>query len=422
MGTTFCIWELELTPTQTLELHLGDLRRKLAESIGAADPDHEAIEKLTGEIRQVDINLTAQKLLEPEVTKVVTDTLSPEDRELAELRGKVDFGKYVGAALAGMPIMGGPELEYNQHIGLAANYFPLELIGAGLEERAIRDLDAQGNQGTWLDRVFAESAAARIGISMPVVAPGVAAYPVMSAGASGAQRGRTEATAEGTFTVKVTELKPSRHSVYGIYSIEDELRLPGMAEAIIRDMRAAIVESMDKAILTGDSGANETAGDITGLRTHADVTEVTITQNNKVKGDELLKLFLGFVDGVYATSMADVRMVASVGSNTLWGGTVHNSAASNETVAAFLRANGVSWMVRDGIDPNTANGDFGAYIGLARGADGAGVAPIWNQAQLIRDEFGARATQGEVGLTLNAFWNFGLVRANNFKRLKYVSN
>ena len=412
-----------MTPTQTLELQLGDLRRKLAEAIGASEPDHEAIEKLTGEIRSTDINLTATKLLEPEVTKVVTDTLSPEDRELVELRGKVDFGKYVGAALAGMPIMGGPELEYNQHLGLAANYFPLELIGAGLlEARAIRDVDGAAGQATWLDRVFAESAAARLGITMPVVNPGIAAYPVLSAGASGAQRGRTEAAAEGTYTVVVEELKPTRHAVHGIYSIEDELRLPGMAEAIVRDMRAAIVESMDKAILSGDNGANETAGDIAGLRTHADVTEVTITQTNKVKGDELLKLFLGFVDGKYAASMADVRMVASVGSNTLWGGTVHNSAVDNQTVAAFLRANGVSWTVRDGIDPNTANGDFGAYVGLARGADGAGVAPIWNQAQLIRDEFGARATQGEVGLTLNAFWNFGLVRANNFKRLKYVSN
>ena len=412
-----------MTPLQTLELHLGDLRRKLAESIAASEPDHEVIEKLTGEIRSTDISLTAQKLLEPEVTKVVTDTLSPEDRELAELRGKVDFGKYVGAALAGMPVMGGPELEYNQHLGLAANYFPLELIGAGLlEARAIRDVDGAAGQATWLDRVFAESAAARLGITMPVVNPGIAAYPVLSAGASGAQRGRTEAAAEGTYTVVVEELKPTRHAVHGIYSIEDELRLPGMAEAIVRDMRAAIVESMDKAILSGDNGANETAGDIVGLRTHADVTEVTITQTNKVKGDELLKLFLGFVDGKYAASMADVRMVASVGSNTLWGGTVHNSAVDNQTVAAFLRANGVSWTVRDGIDPNTANGDFGAYVGLARGADGAGVAPIWNQAQLIRDEFGARATQGEVGLTLNAFWNFGLVRANNFKRLKYVSN
>ena len=46
---------------------------------------------------------------------------------------------------------------------------------------------------------------------------------------------------------------------------------------------------------------------------------MTITQTNKVKGDELLKLFLAYVDGKYAQSMADLRIVTSVGSNVLWG-------------------------------------------------------------------------------------------------------
>ena len=124
----------------------------------------------------------------------------------------------------------------------------------------------------------------------------------------------------------------------------------------------------------------------------------------------------------YAASLGDVRTVASVGSNTLWGGTVHAATVSNETVAQFLRANGVTWTSRQGIDTNTANGDFGAYISLARGVEGAAVAPVWNQGQIIRDNFGDHATKGEVALTLNYFWNFGIPRTANFKRLKYVSN
>ena len=80
---------------------------------------------------------------------------------------------------------------------------------------------------------MAETAAARIGVTFPMVPSGVAAYPVMSAGASGVPRGRTQAVTEGTYSVTVVEAKPTRLSVYGIYSIEDELRLPGLAEAII---------------------------------------------------------------------------------------------------------------------------------------------------------------------------------------------
>ena len=124
-------------------------------------------------------------------------------------------------------------------------------------------------------------------------------------------------------------MKPSRNSVHGIYSLEDELRLPGLADSIIRDMRASMVESIDKAVFVGDSGANENSADITGLTT-AGIVESTITQANKVKGDELLKLFLGYVDGICAASMADVRAVTSVGSNVLWGGTVHAAAVVDE--------------------------------------------------------------------------------------------
>ena len=412
-----------MTDLQRLELRMGDLRKQLAEAIGATEPDTEAIEKLTGEIRATDALLVAQKVLEPESKPEVTTATAEtaEERALVELRSNVQFGKYLSSALAGMPVMGGAELEYNQHLGIAANFFPSELIaGGGLEHRAARDGDGEASQATWLDRVVAETAAARLGVTFPMVLPGVAAYPVTSVGAAGIQRGRTQAVTEGTYTAAVTELRPTRNAINGVYSIEDELRLPGLSEAIIRDMRAQTLESIDKAVFIGDSGTNENSADITGLTT-AGITESTITQANSVKGDELLKLFLAYIDGQYASSMEDVRIVASVGSNTLWGGTVHAAAVDNQTVAAFLRANGVTWTVRGGIDANTANGDFGAFIGLARGAEGAAVAPIWPYAQIVRDSFGSHATQGEVGLTLSTFWNFGLPRAANFKRLKYVT-
>ena len=108
-----------------MELTLGELRKNLAEAVAASEPDVETIERLTGEIRSTDARLVAQKLLEPETTTTIPGAIqSSEERELAELRGKVEFGKYIGAALAGMPVMSGPELEYNQHLGIAGNYFP----------------------------------------------------------------------------------------------------------------------------------------------------------------------------------------------------------------------------------------------------------------------------------------------------------
>ena len=60
----------------------------------------------------------------------------------------------------------------------------------------------------------------------------------------------------------------------------------------------------------GDTGATGTEADITGLQT-AGITEVTLTQANKVKGDETLKLFVAMVDGMHASGLGDVRIVAS---------------------------------------------------------------------------------------------------------------
>ena len=244
-------------------------------------------------------------------------------------------------------------------------------------------------------------------------------YPSRLPEAPPGQLGREQAASEATYTVAVTEMKPARRAVHGIYSVEDDARLPGLADALIRDMRTAMTESVDLAIFNGDAAADENVGDIVGMQT-ASITETTITQAKKIKGDEILKVLLGYVDGQYAASMSDVRIAASVGSNVLWGGTVQAATVDNQTVASFLRENGVQWLTRGGIDTATAAGDFAAYIGLARGNEGAGVAAVWMAGELITDPYSG-AKSGEVQLTLNYLWQLAFPRTGNFRRIKYVS-
>ena len=342
-----------------------------------------------------------------------------EEKAEVELRSKVDFGKYIGAAMTGTGVTNGAEAELNSLLGLAANQFPMDLL-APVEKRALRDGDADVMARSWVDRVFADSAAMRLGISFESVPPGITAHPVLTAGGSGEQRGRTQAAGEATYSFTVSELKPTRNAVHGVYSIEDHARVPGLSDAILRDMREGIVEKVDRTIFRGDDTANENTADIAGLETLT-IGEETITQTNKVKADKTLEAFLSFVDGIYATSLADLSVVAAVGANTLWYSTIHNSAADNETIARFLMAAGLSWMVRGHIESATANGDFGAFVGLARGMSGAGVAPVWNRGELVRDPY-SNANKGEVKLTVNWLWNFGLPRTANFKRIKFVSN
>ena len=376
----------------------------------------------TKEVKSAEVALQAALLAQPEPAKAVErrseGVETSEERAEVELRSKVDFGKYIGAAMTGTGVVAGPEAELNAHLGLAANQFPMDLL-APVEKRAARDGDSDVMARSWVDRVFADTAAARLGINFESVPPGVTAHPVLTAGGSGEQRGRTQAAGEATYSFTVSELKPTRNAVHGIYSIEDHARVPGLSDAILRDMRAGIVEKVDRTIFRGDTTANEDTADIAGLQTLT-IGEETLTQGNKVKADKTLEAFLSFVDGIYAASLSDLSVVAAEGANTLWYSTIHNSAADNQTIANFLMTAGLSWMVRGQIESGTTNNDFGAFVGLGRGIAGAGVAPVWNRGELVVDPYSS-ANKGEVKLTVNWLWNFGLPRTANFKRIKFVS-
>ena len=344
-----------------------------------------------------------------------------ETRELAALRNKVKLSGYVSAAIE-QRACDGVELEYNQARSIAGNRFPLELLAPPLEQRATTDADTTVAPRRWLDRLFANTAAEHIGVTMESVASGVASYPVTTGGATAAQRQRsTDAAADAAWTIGVSEMKPKRNAVRLNFSIEDAARIPGLESALVRDLKMALTEGVDRAIFLGDAGASGTDADITGLRT-ATISETTVTQANKIKGPETLAAFTGQVDGIHANGLGDLRVVTSVGAWRLWENTIINltTATNNQTLAAFLRTAGLSWMSRGEIDTNTANGDFGAFIGRGRGIEGAGVSAIWEAGELIRDPYSG-AAKGEIALTLCYLWDFALPRTDNFSRVKFVT-
>lgn len=349
------------------------------------------------------------------------DTQDGEDRERADLRAKAKFGGYVSAAIEQRSAVGA-EAEYNAAVGIAGNRFPLEMLAPAEvrhEQRATTDADIATMPRRWIDRLFAGTAAMRLGITMESVPTGAASFPVTTAGASAAQRAKSEAAADAAWTVGVTELKPTRNATRLLFSIEDAARIPGLESALTRDLRMALTEGVDRAIFLGDSGATGTDADITGLRTAA-IDETTLTQSNKIKGPETLAAFTGMVDGIHALGLGDLNVVASVGAWRLWENTIINATADNMTLAAFLRKAGLMWSARGEIEDNTANNDFGAFVGRRQGIDGAGVAAVWEAGELIRDPY-TGAAKGEVSLTLCYLWNFGLPRTSNFQRFKFVT-
>ena len=351
--------------------------------------------------------------------------LDTEDRERLELRSKVRMSNYIVAAVEQRAAVG-PEQEYNAALGISGNRFPLELLAppeqraAHTEERATTNVDVATTPRRWLDRLFAETAAMELGVSFESVPVGSASYPVTTAGASAAQRQRTtDAAADAAWTIAVKELKPKRNAVRLLFSIEDAARIPGLESALTRDLRMALTEGIDRAIFVGDSGATGNDADITGLTTAADVDEETLSQSNKLLWPATVSAFMDMLDGLHASTPADLKIISSVGASRLWHSTSANTNR-NESVAQIMNGNGLMFRSRANIDTATANGDFGAFIGRKRGIDGAGVAGIWEAGELIRDPYSG-AAKGEIALTLCYLWDFALPRASNFMRLKFVT-
>lgn len=410
-----------MTPRQKLEIRASEIRTKLSELAGLdelSDEQRGEIGTLRTEYQDVETRIQAITVAEDEPTRTPVDTGDGEGRELRELRERVEFGAYVGAALETRGV-NGAAAEYNEHLGLGADRVPMEFIAPPLEQRAAVDGDAARTQSSWIDRLFADTAAMALGITTMSVEPGISSVPVLGSNADPKQRARTQDADTATISATVTEIKPSRNAVHAEYSIEDDARLPGLAEAIRRDLSAAMVEKIDRTVFVGDDSATGTEADIVGLDT-ASIGEVTLTQAAKVKADEVLKLFAALIDGKFAASMADLNLVATVGSNTLWLGTIHNAAAENQTIAQFLRANGASWTTRGEIEAATTAGKFGGFIGLRRGIANAALACVWSSGRLTVDPY-SKAKSGEVLLTLDYLWGFKIPRAENWRRWKYVA-
>ena len=259
----------------------------------------------------------------------------------------------------------------------------------------------------------------RLGVTFETVDPGAASFPVTTAGASAAQRGRKEALADAAWTVGVTEIKPTRSGARAIFTIEDVARVPGLEDALVRDLRSVVTEKVDRTIFLGDAGADETRANIVGLKTAA-ITEKEVTQSNKVKGPQTLTPFAELVDGKHANSLEDLRVVTSVGANTLWMTMLVNAAAENQTLSQFLRASGLSWTVRGEVETLTTNNKMGAFIGRGRGIEGAGVAAVWAAGEMVRDPYSG-AAKGETALTINYLWGLKFPRTSSFARIKFVT-
>ena len=388
-----------MTRKQKLELRASDIRTRLAELGGAeelTDEQRGELDKLRTEYTDAERQIGALTVAED---KPVETEQGSEARELAALIADAEVGNIFEATIEHRAT-DGREAELQTHFGIAANQIPLVLLRGQIEERAVTPAPSNvaQNQSEIIPGVFPQSCAGFLGVDMPTVGVGEAVYPVLATNATVGTPAENAAQAETTGSFSAEVLSPTRLQASFFYSREDRARFRGMSEALRMNLSDALADALDAQILAGTNG----------------LFSGTVLANHNVTTATTFDLYLaglayGRVEGTYASTAADLRIVMGAHTYGHAGRVYRNDSVDRTALDRLMEVTGgvkVSAHV-----PAAASNRQNAVIRLGSRRDM--VAPIWEGVTLIPDEI-TLAANGQIKITAVMLHAIKLLRSSGF--------
>ena len=408
-----------MTNGQKLQLRLSEIRQTLNELSGIDSPTDEQraeMATLSTEYPTVETHWRAAAIAEADEPE--TRAADGEDTERRALVARVELRQYLHAAANGVPVAGA-EAELNAALdvrGAGGVAVPWEaLLSHEVEHRAdaetsVGATDHGVTQRSIVGRVFARTAAAFLGVSMPMVPTGDQNFPVLTAGTSAATKnpGVAQDAAAATFTAN--QLGPTRLTARYLFRVEDLRRLAGMEAALRADLRDVMGEAMDATILNGQASAPDINGFIDAGTMAAPTTPTAV-----VTIASAIETVASAVDGKYANGLPDVRLL--VGPKTYATLATLLSSNSEPVALSVLRRESGGLRV-SGHVPAPASTVQQAVVSRTAGGGPNAVAPIWQGLELIRDPYSG-AAKGEVSVTAIMLWNFQVIRTDAYARAAF---
>ena len=416
--------------SQKLTLRVSEIRQRLNEIGGLAD------DALTDEIRserdglvteygETEAKLRAAIIAEDEDASRAETRRGDDDAETAELRslqGRVTLGRFLQCFADGEQLSGA-ERELTEHRGLtvSGNVVPWDAFlppapPAELRADVVTPAPASGNPTNpteIIGRVFARTAARRLGVMMPSVPIGQVSYPVLTTGqtAEFVEPDGAKEAAAGSFTPNV--LTSVRLQARVQFRIEDLMTTPGLESAHRSDLTMSLGDQLDKQIVSAGNArvrgflATAANGGIADYANPGDVIDFAGAAEQAARG----------VDGIYAGGEDEISWVIGVTSYAKLAGLIqdNDSTSATERLRRILR----DFMASAHIPAAAGNVQSGilAKLGAADGGMNA-VAPIWEGVKLIRDEV-TNAASGLIQVTAVALHNFKVLRPAAYVRTKF---
>ena len=324
---------------------LGTETRAELDGLESGTPD------LERQLRAAQVAVEAEER-DSTIAVAVGDT--PEaNRERLELRSRCSLGRYL---LGASGRQSGAEAELQQELGLSPQQIPLEIWQrppearhAEPETRAITP--APSTVGVNLDvlrpAVFAPSVTDKLMVEMPAVESGTYASGTITtaATADAVPKGGSGTTGEvpetaGAFTVSTT----TPHRVGGSLNLAaEDIAAVGQAnfEAVLRQHLSLVLsDELDAQMLTGDDQNDDLSGFMDQL------TYPTTAISDVATFDDFVAAFADAIDGLWATTMSDVSIVAGVDTYKLSAKTFRDIASADLgsiSFADYAREHTAGW-------------------------------------------------------------------------------
>ena len=397
-----------MTAAQTIQIRLSECRQTLNTLLQVetrSDEQQTEMEALTKEVSLKEPELRAALAAEipANETRVSADA---ETRELAQLTERASVGDILLATFEKRPTEGAPA-ELQKHHGIGSHQIPLSMlrINRAVEERAAATIPAaigDASQAEVITPVFASGDGAFMGIERPTVPTGDGSYPVLSTmpAVKGPFTDSTEA-AQTDAEFVATNLSPERLQASFSYRRTDAARFAGLDAALRLALNGGLQEKLDQQAINGSDG----------------LLNGTNLDNNNVSNVSTFALYLsgllyGRVDGRYARTPGDIRMIVGQGTFT-HASSAYKGNNSDESGVERLQAQSGGLMVSAHV-PDVASNRQNALIRLGS-ERGAAIQPMWEGVSLVVDEF-TRAAFGEIVVHAVLLANFAITRKAQFSK------
>ena len=398
-----------MTPLMELEVRASDIRKRLV-VIGGM-PTGDVTEDVEVELRELRGELTANESQQTAIKVSSTpdtplETRTSEGRGFRELINRANVGEIFHVALHGGSTTGATA-EMQKHFNLEVRSVPLAMLitnlpdDVDLETRATAaPSDVGRNQQSIIPYVFPTSVSAFLALDMPSVPTGDAVFPILTTSPTVVTpaEGTAATISDGTFTSDV--LTPGRYQTFFTYSREDRAKFMSMDEALRENLSEGMSNELDKQALTGTNGlmtgtilANNNASAITTFANYID------------------EFAYGRVDGRYAGTVGDIRVVMGKGSYGHAGTVYRNNSVDRTALDRLMEL--IAGIRVSAHMPAVASHKQLALVRIGTRRDF--VQPVWDSVTIIPDEI-TMANEGIIKVSAVGLFAQKLLRSDGFHK------